>query len=410
MKQQAITVTVLNRYARQALQQVDLLQNLVVCGEIAGFNRHYKSGHCYFALRDAQSSIKAVMFARQASLLGFQPQEGMEVLVYGHADLFERDGAFQLYVDYMRPSGMGSLQKAFDQLKAKLEQEGLFDPAHKKRLPPMPQTIGIVTSKTGAALQDILNVMGRRWPGVKLILAPVSVQGQAAEEEIVKGIRALEQDGRSQIILVARGGGSREDLWVFNSERIARAAYACTVPLVSAVGHEIDYTILDYVADLRAPTPSAAAELCVPDREEWLRKMQDFRNNMQNSIQKKLELCYNKMEELSPESAREMNRARLEQRQEQLKQLGLLAGERIERIVTEKESQLAAAAAVAHSLNPYQVLARGYAMVETDGSVAQVEKLEPGQTVELIGHKARAWCRVEEVKKGGVSDEATQIL
>lgn len=400
MKQQAISVSDLNRYAKLAIQQVDFLQNLVVCGEIAGFTKHYKSGHCYFTLRDSRSSIKSVMFARQASLLGFQPQDGMEVVVYGHADLFERDGAFQLYVEYMRPSGVGSVQKAFDQLKEKLEREGLFDTKYKKRLPAIPHTVGIVTSKTGAALQDILNVMGRRWPSVQLLLAPVSVQGQAAEEEVVRGIQALERDGRSQVILVARGGGSREDLWVFNSERIARAAFACSIPLVSAVGHEIDYTILDYVADLRAPTPSAAAELCVPDREEWLQKIQDVTKNIQNSIQNKLDLCYNNLRALSPAKAREMNQLRLARNREELSQLREELGARVHEMLEEKESALSGAAALAHSLDPYAILARGYAVVESQGKVLPVEELQPGQKVTLVGQAARARCLVEEVAKG----------
>ena len=403
MKQQAISVSDLNRYAKQAIQQMDFLQNLVVCGEIAGFTKHYKSGHCYFTLRDSRSSIKSVMFARQASLLGFQPQDGMEVVVYGRADLFERDGAFQLYVEYMRPSGVGSVQKAFDQLKEKLEREGLFDPKYKKPLPPIPHTVGVVTSKTGAALQDILNVMGRRWPEVKLLLAPVSVQGQTAEEEVVRGIRALERDGRSQVILVARGGGSREDLWVFNSERIARAAFACTIPLVSAVGHEIDYTILDYVADLRAPTPSAAAELCVPDREEWLQKIQDVTKNIQISIQKKLELCYNDWRALSPAKAREMNQIRLARNQELLSRLVEEFRQGTHDRLAEGENALSGCAALAHSLDPYAVLARGYAVVESQGKVLPVEELQPGQQVTLVGQTARARCLVEEVTKGEVS-------
>lgn len=402
MKQQAISVSDLNRYAKLAIQQMDFLQNLVVCGEITGFTKHYKSGHCYFTLRDSRSSIKSVMFARQASLLGFQPQEGMEVVVYGHADLFERDGAFQLYVEYMRPSGVGSVQKAFDQLKEKLEREGLFDPKYKKPLPLMPHTVGVVTSKTGAALQDILNVMGRRWPEVHLLLAPVSVQGQNAEEEVIRGIRALERDGRSQVILVARGGGSREDLWVFNSERIARAAFACSIPLVSAVGHEIDYTILDYVADLRAPTPSAAAELCVPDREEWFQKIQEVTKNIQNSIQNKLDLCYNNLRTLSPAKVREMNQLRLARNKELLTQLREKLCQNVHVYLEEGEDALSGCAVLAHSLDPYAILARGYAVVESQGKVLPVEDLKPGQQVALVGHAARARCLVEEVTKGEV--------
>ena len=240
-----IRVTSLNALAKQWLAQCDPLNNLIVLGEISNFTRHYKSGHLYFTLKDEAASVKAVMFRDKARLLGFPPQNGMLVLAYGRATLYERDGAFQLYIDFMRPFGAGAAQMAFDALKKKLEAEGLFAPEHKRPLPVMPRCIGVVTSKTGAALQDVVHVVGRRWPLTKLLLAPVSVQGLEAEAGIVRGIQALDADPRPEVILVTRGGGSKEDLWVFNSEKIARAAYGCQKPVVSAVGHEIDYTILD---------------------------------------------------------------------------------------------------------------------------------------------------------------------
>ena len=260
-----IKVTDLNRLAKQVLAQCDPLNDVIVCGEISGFVRHYKSGHIYFTLKDENAGVKAVMFRSQARLLPFEPQNGMQVLVYGHATIYERDGSFQLYADYMRPFGAGAAQMAFDALYKKLEAEGLFAPERKRPLPAVPRCIGVVTSKTGAAWQDVQNVIARRWPGVQLLLAPVNVQGLEAERSIVAGIRALDNDPRPELILVTRGGGSKEDLWIFNSERIARAAAACRKPLVSAVGHETDFTICDFVADRRAPTPSAAAELAVPD-------------------------------------------------------------------------------------------------------------------------------------------------
>ncbi|WP_298734161.1 exodeoxyribonuclease VII large subunit, partial [uncultured Subdoligranulum sp.] len=289
-----INVTALNRMARDVLAQCEPLTNLIVCGELSGFTRHYKSGHLYFTLKDENASVKGVMFRSQARLLNFEPQNGMLVLAYGHATIYERDGAFQLYVDYMRPFGAGAAQMAFDALYKKLELEGLFAPERKRPLPVMPRCIGVVTSKTGAAWQDVQNVIGRRWPMVNLLLAPVTVQGVEAEQSILAGIRVLDRDPRPEIILVTRGGGSKEDLWVFNSERIARAAAACRKPVVSAVGHEIDTTILDYVADLRAPTPSAAAELCVPDCTEFLQKLSVLQENIQKNIQNRLQICYNK--------------------------------------------------------------------------------------------------------------------
>ena len=258
-----LTVTALNRYVKARLDGDDFLFDLALRGEIANFVQNARSGHCYFSLRDEQSSVKAVMFRSDARRLAFRPEEGMRVVVRCRATLYERDGAFQIYVNDMFPDGIGAAQLAFEQLKARLEAEGLFDPAHKKPLPAYPQCIGLVTSRTGAALQDIRNVIGRRWPLARLLLCPVNVQGFEAAGEIAAAIRRLDQTGKADVILVARGGGSREDLWVFNAEVIARAAYRCKTPLISAIGHEIDYTLLDFVADLRAPTPSAAAELAL---------------------------------------------------------------------------------------------------------------------------------------------------
>ena len=232
-----INVTSLNRMAKRILEQCDPLNNLIVCGEISGFTRHYKSGHLYFTLKDENASIKTVMFRSQAQLLNFELQNGMLVLVYGRATIYERDGAFQLYADYMKPFGAGAAQMAFDALYKKLEAEGLFAPERKRPLPAVPRCIGVVTSKTGAAWQDVQNVIGRRWPMVKLLLAPVSVQGIEAEKSIVDGIRRLDRDPRPDLILVTRGGGSKEDLWVFNSERIARAAAACRRPVAVSYTH-----------------------------------------------------------------------------------------------------------------------------------------------------------------------------
>lgn len=258
------------------------------------------------------------MFRSQAQLLNFEPQNGMLVLVYGRATIYERDGAFQLYADYMKPFGAGAVQMAFDALYKKLEAEGLFAPERKRPLPAVPRCIGVVTSKTGAAWQDVQNVIGRRWPMVKLLLAPVSVQGIEAEKSIVDGIRRLDRDPRPDLILVTRGGGSKEDLWVFNSERIARAAAACRRPVVSAVGHEIDTSILDYVADLRAPTPSAAAELCVPDQGDIRQKIFILQQNIQKNIQNCCNLCYNRFNQLATAQLLQRQHQQLDRRGQEL--------------------------------------------------------------------------------------------
>ena len=322
--------------------------------------------------------------------------------------LYERDGAFQVYVNDMFPDGIGSTQLAFEQLKAKLDKEGLFAPEHKKPLPRFPQCIGLVTSKTGAALQDIRNVIGRRWPAVRLLLAPVNVQGFEAAEEIADAITRLDKSGRVDEIIVARGGGSREDLWVFNAEVIARAAYRCKTPLISAIGHEIDFTILDFVADQRAPTPSAAAELAVPDRAEQGRKLCTLEENIHNCIQFKLSLCYNRLEQTEQLLSRAGVQAALEER---AARLDTLAG-RLQTAARGKlqagELRLKHTAALAASLNPYGVLARGYAMVQDNrGRICTPDALRPGQTCKLRGTEHRVTCTVNTVEE---LDESTQKL
>ena len=372
---EVISVSALNQYVKTLLDVNDVLFDLALRGEIANFVQNSRSGHCYFSLRDETASVKAVMFRSDARRLGFRPEEGMKVVVRCRATLYERDGAFQVYVNDMFPDGIGSAQLAFEQLKAKLEREGLFAAEHKKPLPQFPKCIGLVTSKTGAALQDIRNVIGRRWPAVRLMLCPVNVQGFEAAEEIASAIDRLDRSGQVDEIIVARGGGSREDLWVFNAERIARAAYRCKTPLISAIGHEIDFTILDFVADQRAPTPSAAAEIAVPDRVEWSRKLCNLEENIHDSIQNRWNLCYNRLEQtVQPHAAA--------QAQQQTKEL-----------------RLRHASALAGSLNPYGVLSRGYAMVQdAKGRILEPDALRAGQTVTLCGAKNRIQCTVDEVE------------
>ena len=393
-----ISVSALNRMVRRVLDDCAPLSDVIVCGELSGFTRHYKSGHLYFTLKDENASVKGVMFRGQARLLNFEPQNGMLVLAYGRATLYERDGAFQLYVDYMRPFGAGAAQMAFEALYKKLEAEGLFAPERKRPLPPVPRCIGVVTSKTGAAWQDVQTVIARRWPQTKLLLAPVTVQGLEAERSIVAGIRALDSDPRPELILVTRGGGSKEDLWIFNSERIARAAAACRKPLVSAVGHEIDTTILDYVADLRAPTPSAAAELCVPDRREFLQKIAILQENIQKSMQNRLQICYNRFSMTAAGAGMQNQRRAMARRAQDLARVQD-AVQLAQQYRTRRAGEsLRSAAALAQSLNPYGILARGYAIVTQDGAVRTVDALCPGQNITLHGAGAEADCIVQAVR------------
>ena len=392
-----INVTSLNRLAKQVLAQCDPLNDLIVCGEISGFTRHYKSGHLFFTLKDENACSKTVMVRSQAQLLNFEPQNGMLVLVYGRATIYERDGAFQLYADYMKPFGAGAAQMAFDALYKKLEAEGLFAPERKRPLPAVPQCIGVVTSKTGAAWQDVQNVIRRRWPMVKLLLAPVSVQGIEAERSITEGIRRLDRDPRPDLILVTRGGGSKEDLWVFNAERIARAAAACRKPVVSAVGHEIDTSILDYVADLRAPTPSAAAELCVPDQSDVRQKIFILQQNIQKNIQNRCKLCYNRFDQLATAQLLQRQHQQLARRERELAGLQAAVQQAAQHRMQDAQRSLQHAASVAQSLSPYAVLARGYTLTERNGVPCSVEALHPGEAVTLRGAKAAAECRIEAV-------------
>lgn len=405
---EVISVSALNQYVKTLLDANDLLFDLALRGEIANFVQNARSGHCYFSLRDETSSVKAVMFRSDARRLGFRPEEGMKVIVRCRATLYERDGAFQVYVNDMFPDGIGSAQLAFEQLKAKLDREGLFAAERKKPLPRFPKCIGLVTSKTGAALQDIRNVIGRRWPAVRLLLCPVSVQGFEAADEIAAAIDRLDKSGQVDEIIVARGGGSREDLWVFNAERIARAAFRCKTPLISAIGHEIDFTILDFVADQRAPTPSAAAELAVPDRAEFSRKLCNLEENIHISIQNRLSLCYNKLDETVQPLSRQNMQAQLAGRQQQLE---AVSGQ-LQTAAREKQQdaglRLRHAAALAATLNPYGVLARGYALVQDEkGRICAPDALREGQKMTLCGAVNRIHCTVDAVEG---PNESTQEL
>ena len=396
---EVISVSALNRYVKALFDANDTLFDLALRGEIANFVRNARSGHCYFTLRDEACSVKAVMFRSDASRLAFRLEEGMRVVVRCRATLYERDGAFQLYVTEMFPDGIGAAQLALEQLKAKLEKEGLFDAAHKKTLPAFPVCIGIVTSKTGAALQDIRNVISRRWPAAKLLLCAVTVQGFEAAQQVADAIQVLDRRKDVDEIIVARGGGSREDLWVFNAEVIARAAFRCRKPLISAIGHEIDYTILDFVADQRAPTPSAAAELAVPDRAEQERILQNLQQNIRKNMQNRLDLCYNGLEQYNYVLEQNHPADVLQQKQNALQQLQMDIRTQLREKQLSAVQKLQHGAELADSLNPYRVLARGYAMVtDSKGKILTEDVLQPERSIYLRSASRRAKCRVEAVE------------
>lgn len=379
-----ITVSALNKYVRSILESDPVLTDIAIRGEISNFNRNYKTGHCYFSLKDDKAGVKAVMFRSDAQELAFAPENGMQVVARGRISLYERDGAFQIYVDSLFMDGEGAAQQAFLQLKERLEREGLFDPTLKKPLPRWPRNIGLVTSKTGAALQDILHVSQRRYPLVRYTLAPVAVQGQQAVPGLVDAVERLGKMPGIDLIIVARGGGSAEDLWVFNSEDLARAVFACRVPVVSAIGHEIDFTILDFVADLRAPTPSAAAELALPDMEDIRRQIVNISMNIANKIHHQLDLCYNRLSydaqrtsRLEPSKHLAKGEARLEQLAQQLRQAQ-------KRRYGDCAARFKAAVSLAESLSPYGVLARGYGVVGREGAVVHsARRFKPGDNIQV---------------------------
>jgi exodeoxyribonuclease VII large subunit len=286
----AITVSELNDYIKNVFDSSRFLSSVTIKGEISNFTYH-RSGHLYFSLKDSDAQIKAVMFRSSASKLKFMPESGMKVIAHGAVSVYQRDGVYQLYVSSMQPDGIGALYLAYEQLKEKLMLEGLFSDEYKKLLPQMPERIGVITSPTGAAVRDIINVTGRRFPHAKLYIYPSLVQGEGAEENLVRGVDYFDKSGLVDVIIIGRGGGSIEDLWAFNSEKLARRIFAAKIPVISAVGHETDFTICDFVADMRAPTPSAAAELAVPDVRELYMRLDSCAGRLSSALERKVEIA-----------------------------------------------------------------------------------------------------------------------
>lgn len=401
-----IGITALNRYVKTLLESDAVLTDIALRGEISNFKNHFRTGHLYFSLKDSQSSVKAVMFRGNALRLRFEPQDGMLVIVRGRISLYERDGAFQVYVEDMFPDGVGALQMAFEQLKARLAAEGLFAPEHKRPLPQVPRCVGLVTSKTGAAIQDIFNVTKRRYPAAHFLLAPVNVQGQEAAREIARAIRRLGNSGKTDVIIVARGGGSREDLWVFNDEEIARAAYDSPVPVVSAIGHEIDFCILDFVSDVRAPTPSAAAELVMPDLPAAVGQAEATFGAIARTMQKKLDLCKNQIDSACRSPQMESVRRRPLKARTELGARAALSAREMRRRLNRLGDHMAAQAALSESLSPLKVLARGYAVAEKENRILKcASDAVPGDRIRVTLHRGALLCEVNSVEKGETADE-----
>ncbi len=359
----AMSVSELNEYARRLLAGDPLLRNLEVSGEISGYKRHY-SGHRYFTLKDSGARVQCVMFRQDGMSLEFEPSDGMKVTVKASASIFVRDGSYQLYVNSMQKSGLGDLYARFEELKNKLMAEGLFDAARKREIPLFPKKIGLVTSETGAAVRDMIRVARRRNPNIGILIAPCAVQGAAAVPEIVRSIRRLNDNGECDVLLVGRGGGSIEDLWAFNEEAVARAIASSRIPVISCVGHEIDFTIADFVADLRAPTPSAAAEMAVPVYSELCDSLEGMKMRLAKALASGQKIRKLELERL--ENSRVLTAPQeciLSQRNESLERYASRLQNSVERTVNRAQHRLEVAQGMLRTLDPNAVIDRGYAVV-----------------------------------------------
>lgn len=377
MKYNAVTVTQLNKYLKDRFDEDENLNAILVKGEISNFKNHY-TGHLYFTLKDENSLIKCIMFKSYAEKLNFKPKDGMKVMVFGTVSVFERDGVYQIYAKTMMEDGIGDLHEQFEQLKAKLEKEGLFEQSHKKIIPLYPNVIGVLTSQTGAVIRDIINVSTRRNPNVYIRLLPVPVQGPGAAEQIADKIRIMNEKKLADVLIIGRGGGSLEDLWPFNEEIVARAIYDSEIPIISAVGHETDFTIADFVADLRAPTPSAAAELAVPDIFEVKQKIINYQNRSKLALKKKIEIMKLRFEKVmksriftDPMRKVMDNSIILDDYMKRLENA-------MKEIKTEKKNKYIELVTKLDSISPLKTLIRGYSLTEKDGQIikraSQIDK------------------------------------
>ena len=396
MKAQPLTVSELNAHIKGLLDGDSLLGSLAVRGELSNY-KTYSSGHHYFTLKDAESSLKCVMFRSNASKIRFRPENGMGVTAVGSVSVYPRDGVYQLYCTELIPTGMGDLYLAFEQMKARLEKEGLFDPGHKKALPVFPKRIAVITSGSGAAVRDIIRVLGHRWPDAEVVVLPVRVQGVEAPPEIVGAIRYANRFRVGDLIITGRGGGSMEDLWAFNDERVARAIFDSELPVISAVGHEPDVTISDYVADLRAATPSNAAELAVPDQADVREALSSLHSRMEHALRRQLTEGANRLKDLSGRKVLTSPTAYLDFKRMELDRLQ-------SRMVTVSEGWLAArrqqfgkTAASLDAMSPLKVLGRGYAVATNEKGIVirSVADASEGEKLQLRVTDGILHCRVE---------------
>ena len=367
------SVNELNNYAKSLLDSDENLKHIFVTGEISNYKAHY-SGHLYMTIKDESASIKAVMFAGNASRLRFSVENGMKVLIFGTVSLFPRDGSFQLYINDMQPDGVGALSVAYEQLKKKLEAEGLFSTLHKKPIPKFPQRIGVITSATGAAIQDIFNVLKRRYPVAQVVVRPAQVQGDGAANDIAAAINEFNSAMGADVLIVGRGGGSIEDLWAFNEEVVARAVFASKIPVISAVGHETDYTICDFVADLRAPTPSAAAELAVPDAFELKGELLAYNQQLVSLTKARLNAERTRLLAIEKSGALKDPVTRLNEKRRELLYLSEKINDLTQAHLDSQKLRFSALAGKLNALSPLGVISRGYAIVNKGDKVVTKAK------------------------------------
>lgn len=396
-----VSVGEITKYIKQLFEQDGKVSSVFVRGEISNFKRHF-SGHCYFTLKDASAMIKVVMFKSRSQFLKFAPTDGMKVIVGGQITVFERDGQYQLYAQQLVPDGIGELSLAFAQLKEKLEGEGLFDETRKKPLPVLPKTVGIITSATGAVLRDIITVAKRRHPGILLKLYPVLVQGAEAPLEIVHAISVFNKLGNVDVIIVGRGGGSIEDLWAFNDERVVRAIAASLLPIVSAVGHQTDYTLTDFVADRRAATPSQAAELVVPDVRELNKYVNTLKTMLENNVRNVVKNNRLRLEQAATSQVLQEPYEFLTTRQQLLDSAREGLDKAIKQILLIKKHQFALTGEKLSLLNPLAVLNRGYSIVQDSGGqcINDVNLVTIGDKLEVIINNGIINVEVNRVQEG----------
>ena len=402
MAQQVLTITALNEYIRGKMDADALLNAVAVKGEISNY-KLYPSGHHYFTLKDENSALKCVMFKGNALRLRFRPENGMKIIAMGKVSVFPRDGTYQLYCTAMALDGVGDLHAAFEQLKRKLHAQGLFDPAHKKAVPKFPGTIGIITSSAGAAVHDMLRILNKRYPLAKVRLLPVRVQGAEAPGEIAAAIRYANYHRLADLLIVGRGGGSIEDLWAFNEEIVAHAIYDSEIPVISAVGHEPDITISDYVADLRAATPSHAAELAVPDQEALGQTLDAMSNAMANALTRQIKAHRQHLNVLSQSPALQSPTGYLEQKQRQLELLKnrLIAAEN-QNIAGHTQRYIALTAKL-DAMSPLKVLTRGYSMAQNERGevIRSVHQAELGERIQVSLSDGKLFATVMDKKENG---------